>query len=241
MKTAMNELTSLCRAALEGSGWTQGDYEDAADAAVWLQAIGFDGLDALDGMLGAQTREKYTVEGAACGEHPARLAPGLAGCVLAFELAWARATKDGIGVVRVERALAPRLALHGLKTMSGRSRGFDLSWRDAQGRHFARTDGRGPYPVYLGCCDARSDASDGDIVVCCRMDDAIASAVDVASGLSGELDPAELEARHHEAIWNGVDVEAAQLARLADWKCRVLVAESEASRAHGAGGSDDGF
>ena len=75
MKTAMNELTSLCRAALEGSGWAQGDYEDAADAAVWLQAVGFGGLEALDGMLGAQAHEQYTVKGAACGEHPARQAP----------------------------------------------------------------------------------------------------------------------------------------------------------------------
>ncbi len=240
MKTAMNELTSLCRAALEGSGWAQGDYEDAADAAVWLQAVGFGGLEALDGMLGAQAREQYTVKGAACGEHPARQAPGLAGCVLAFELAWARATKEGIGVVRVSGALAPRLALHGLKTMSGRSRRFDLSWRDAAGCHFAWTDGRGLYPTYLGC-NARSGAVTGEIVVCCRTSEAIPSPIDVEPGLSHEVDPEELEARHHGAIWNGVDVEPAQLARLVDWKRRVLVAESEASRTHGAGGSDDGF
>ncbi|WP_321795938.1 DUF3726 domain-containing protein [Caballeronia sp. J97] len=240
MKMAMNELMSLCRAALEGSGWAQGDYEDAADAAVWLQAIGFDGLDALNGLLGTQAREHYTVEGVVSGAAAPRHAPGLAGCQLAFELAWAMATKEGMGMVRVSNALAPRLALHGLKTMSGRARRLDLAWRDARGRHYARADGRAIYPAYLGY-DASSAAAIGDIIVCCRTDDAITSPVEITSGLAGALDPAELEARHHEAIWRGVDAQPAQLATLADWKSRVLVAATEASRAHGAGGSDDGF
>lgn len=240
MKLAMNELVSLCRAALEGSAWAQGDYEDAADAAVWLQAIGFDGLDALDGLLGTEAREQYTVEGAVSVADTARRVPGIAGCMLAFELAWAMATKEGMGVVRVSAALAPRLAFHGLKTMSGRSRRFDLAWRDTRGRHFAWTDGRDVCPTYLGC-DANSATAIGDIVVCCRTDGAIASPIEVASGLTGALDPMELEARHYEAIWRGVDVQAAQLVTLAVWKSRVLVAATEASRAHGAGGSDDGF
>jgi hypothetical protein len=114
---AMNELVSLCRAALEGSGWAQGDYEDAADAAVWLEAVGFDGLKALEGVLGTEPGERFSVEGSAQGE---KRCTGLVACVLAFELAWAEATRHGIGVVRVSHALAPRLALYGLKTMSPR-------------------------------------------------------------------------------------------------------------------------
>ncbi len=240
MKMAMNELVSLCRAALEGSGWAQGDYEDAADAAVWLQALGLNGLAALDGLLGAEPGERVVVEGAAPGAMRVQHCAGLAGCALAFELAWAEATRDGMGVVRVAQALAPRLALYGLKMMSARGRHFDLAWSDASGRHYASATGQTAWPAYLGC-DTRATGDADELIVCCRVNAALRAPIEVAPALEGAADPAELEARYYEAIWRGVDVDAAQTARLAEWKGRVLVAASEASREHGAGGADDGF
>lgn len=243
MKMAMNELVSLGRAALEGSGWAQGDYEDAADAAVWLQALGFDGLGALDGLLGAQAGERVSIEGAAPGAARGQRCAGLAGCMLAFELAWAEATQHGTGVVRVAPALAPRLALYGLKTMSARGRPFDLAWNDADGRHYASTTGQTEWPAYLGC-DAsvmRGNGSADELIVCCRANAALRSPVEAAPALAGAADPAELEARYYEAIWRGLDVDASHTARLAEWKGRVLVAATQASREHGAGGADDGF
>jgi hypothetical protein len=240
MKMAMNELVSLSRAALEGSGWAQGDYEDAADAAVWLQAVGFDGIDALTGLLGTTPVERYAVHGRDGIATAAERAPGLVGCVAAFELAWARASQDGIGVVRVTHAMAPRLALYGLRTMSARARRFDVMWRDAEGRHFASTSGSDPFPTYLGC-DGR-DASDGaDIVVCCRTDETAPLPFDIPSDLRDGVVSAEFEARHDETLWRGLEADDTQIARLGQWKTRVLVEATAASRAHGAGGQDDGF
>ncbi|MFC4705560.1 DUF3726 domain-containing protein [Paraburkholderia caffeinitolerans] len=239
----MNELVSLCRAALEGSGWTQGDYEDAADAAVWLQALGLDGLGALDGMLGAEPGERVVVEGAAAGASRVQRCTGLAGCALAFELAWAEATRDGIGIVRVSHALAPRLALYGLKTMSACGRYFDLAWSDAEGRHYASTTGQTAWPAYLGCDSGAAQAA-GDaheLIVRCHANAALHVPIEIAPTLEGAADPSELEARYYETIWRGLDVEASQTARLAEWKGRVLVAATQSSREHGAGGADDGF
>ncbi|MFB9124781.1 DUF3726 domain-containing protein [Paraburkholderia dipogonis] len=71
MKMALNELNALCRSELEGSGWAQGDYEDAAQAAVWLQAIGFDGMEAIGALLGATRQEAYTLAPARPGRRRA--------------------------------------------------------------------------------------------------------------------------------------------------------------------------
>jgi hypothetical protein len=237
MKMAMNELVSLCRAALEGSGWVQGDYEDAADAAVWLEAVGFDGLKALEGMLGTEPGERFSVEGSAQGE---KRCTGLVACVLAFELAWAEATRHGIGVVRVSHALAPRLALYGLKTMSTRGRHFDAAWTDSDGRHFANTSGRAAYPTYLGC-DPTASGTAGELIVSCRANAAPPPPIEAVPALAGAVDATELEARYDEAVWRGLEVSALQTTVLAGWKSNVLVAATQMSREHGAGGADDGF
>lgn len=242
MKMAMNELAGLCRAALEGSGWQQGDYEDAADAAVWMQAAGFDGVKALEGLLGAATGERYAVQSGFDSEPAFERAPGLVGCLLAFELAWAQASAsaDGIGIVRVEEALAPCLALYGIRMMSERGRRFDLAWNDGEGRHFATTTGHDVFPSYLGC-DGRDKRDVAGIIVCCRTNDALPLPFDIAKDLRGEINPTEFEARYYETLWRGVEIGEAQLAHLGEWKREVLVEATAASRAHGAGGQDDGF
>lgn len=246
MKMAINELNSLCRSALEGSGWAQGDYEDAADAAVWLQAMGFDGMEAINGLLGVARPEEYVVEpvpGSKQGAHAKRTTScaGLAGCLLAFELAWARATQAGTGTVRVLNALSPRLALYGLKAMSARGRRFDLSWTDGLGRHFATTSGHDEYPGYVGF-NAHAGATSSEIMVCCRANGAVSNVTLAADqDLAGAIDAAELDARYRDALWRGIEVNAAHVDRLIAWKSKVLVPATQASREHGAGGADDGF
>jgi hypothetical protein len=240
MKMAMNELVSLSRAALEGSGWAQGDYEDAADAAVWLQAVGFDGIGALSSLLGATPVELYAVHGRTGIADPARHAAGLVGCLAAFELAWAQATQDGIGIVRVTNAMAPRLALFGLRTMGARARRFDIAWNDAKGRHFATASGCDVFPVYLGY-DERDTGDREGIVVCCRTDEDLPLPYDVATDLRDGVSSAELEARYDDTLWCGLEADETQIARLGQWKTRVLVEATAASREHGAGGQDDGF
>ncbi|MHB9841984.1 DUF3726 domain-containing protein [Paraburkholderia terrae] len=240
MKMAMNELAALCRAALEGSGWQQGDYEDAADAAVWLQAAGFGGVEALKGLLGAATGERYAVQTRFESKPTFERAPGLVGCLLAFELAWAQASRNGIGVVRVEDALAPRLALYGIRMMSARGRRFDLTWHEAGSQHFATTAGHDAFPSYLGRV-AREKPDGAAIMVCCRTIDTLPLPFDIANDLRDEVSPTEFEARYYETLWRGVELDNTQLARLGEWKSRVLVEATAASRAHGAGGQDDGF
>lgn len=246
MKMAINELNSLCRSALEGSGWTQGDCEDAADAAVWLQAMGFDGMEAINGLLGVARQEEYVVELALAGKPGARAqrkasCAGLAGCLLAFELAWARATQAGTGTVRVSNALSPRLALYGLKSMCARGRRFDLSWTDRVGRHFAATSGHEEYPAYLGF-NAHARTMSLQIVVRCTSDAAAFDAeLAAAQNMAGAIDAAELDARYREALWRGIDVDDTHVDRLIAWKSKVLVPASHMSREQGAGGADDGF
>jgi len=242
MKMAINELNSLCRSALEGSGWAQGDYEDAADAAVWLQAMGLDGMDAISGLLGVARQERYIVEPLLADkrERPTFCA-GLAGCLLAFELAWARATKSGTGTVRVSNALSPRLALYGLKSMCARGRRFDLSWTDRVGRHFATTSGHDENPGYLGF-NAHAGATSPEIIVCCMRDGVASRAKPAADqNVAGAIDAAELDARYRDALWRGIEVDASHVDRLIAWKSKVLVPATQASREHGAGGADDGF
>lgn len=246
MKMAINELNSLCRSALEGSGWTQGDYEDAADAAVWLQAMGFDGMDAIGGLLGVARQEEYIVEPVLQGTRGTRAerttsCAGLAGCLLSFELAWARATQVGIGTVRVSNALSPRLALYGLKAMCARGRRVDLSWTDRVGRHFATTSGHDEHPDYLGF-SAHEGATASEITVCCIADAALSKAQPATDqNVAGAIDSAELDARYRDALWRGIEVPASHVDRLIAWKSKVLVPATQASREHGAGGADDGF
>jgi hypothetical protein len=243
MKMAINELNSLCRSALEGNGWAQGDYEDAADAAVWLQAMGIDGMDAIGGLLGVARHEDYSVEPALPGARSERAtsSAGLAGCLLSFELAWARATQVGAATVRISNALSPRLALYGLKAMCTRGRRFDLSWTDHAGRHFATTSGQGEYPDYLGF-SKHARATMREIVVCCMAHgDALGAQPAAGQDLAGAIDSTELDARYRDALWRGIEVDAAQVSRLVEWKNRVLVPATRASREHGAGGADDGF
>jgi hypothetical protein len=240
MKMAMNEMVSLSRAALEGTGWAQGDYEDAADAAVWLEAVGLDGTSALTGLLGATPIELYAVHEHSGKADPAERAPGLVGCLAAFELAWAQASQDGIGIVRVTNAMAPRLALYGLRTMCDRGRRFDVAWSDAKGWHFAATSGRDAFPTYLGY-DEHAMTDLAEIVVCCRTIEALPLPYDVVSDLHGGITSAEFEARYDESLWRGLEVDEAQIACLGQYKTRVLVEATAASRAHGAGGQDDGF
>ncbi|WP_158936965.1 DUF3726 domain-containing protein [Burkholderia sp. S171] len=246
MKMALNELNSLCRSALEGSGWTQGDYEDAADAAVWLQAMGFDGMEAINGLLGVARQEEYVVEPALLGKPGARVEPntsctGLAGCLLAFDLAWARATPAGTGTVRVSNALSPRLALYGLKSMCARGRRFDLSWTDRVGRHFAATSGHEVYPAYLGC-NAQAGTTSLEIIVRCTTEVVpFDAALAAPQNMAGAIDAAELDARYRDALWRGIVVDATQVDRLIAWKSKVLVPASQMSRDQGAGGADDGF
>lgn len=246
MKVAINELNSLCRSALEGSGWQQGDYEDAAEAAVWLQAMAFDGMDAIGALLGAARQEAYCVDPALAGTRPTGVqgrtsCAGLAGCVLAFELAWARATQAGAGTVHVSNALSPRLALYGLAVMCARGRRFDLSWTDAAGRHFATASGHDEYPDYLGF-SAGTAAAPLELTVCCMADEAASKASPASDvALAGAIDHAELEARYRDVLWRGIEIDASHLDRLMAWKEKVLVPATQASREHGAGGADDGF
>jgi hypothetical protein len=240
MKMAMNELVSLSRAALEGSGWVQGDYEDAADAAVWLQAVGFDGFGALTSLLGATPVELYAVHGRTGITGLAHRAPGLVGCLAVFELAWAQASHDGVGIVRVTHAMAPRLALYGLGMMGARERRFDVTWNDAKGRHFATASGYDAFPMYLGY-DERDTSDRTGIVVCCRTDEALPLPYDIATCLRDGVACAEFEARYHDALWRGLEADETQIAYLGQWKTKVLVEATAASREHGAGGQDDGF
>lgn len=246
MKMAINELNSLCRSALEGSGWAQGDYEDAADAAVWLQAMGFDGMDAIGGLLGVARHEDYSVDPALPGGRGANAqrassSSGLAGCLLSFELAWARATQTGAATVRISNALAPRLAVYGLKAMCTRGRRFDLSWTDQAGLHFATTSGHDEYPSYLGF-STQAGTAVREIVVCCMAHgDACETQPATGQHLAGAIDSVELDARYRDALWRGIEVDASQVDRLVAWKSRVLVPATQASREHGAGGADDGF
>lgn len=246
MRMAINELNSLCRSALEGSGWAQGDMEDAADAAVWLQASGLDGMNALDALLGAERQEACSADAQPSDTRHADAATtspcaGLAGCLLAFELAWARATRSGAATVRVSNALSPRLALFGLKTMCARGRRFDLTWTDGTGRHFASTSGHHDFPDYLGF-SAPAAATAQEIMVRC-VAEGTATALHAATDepLTGAVDREELEARYREGLWRGIDVETSHLERLKAWKEKVLVPATQASREHGAGGADDGF
>ncbi|MFM0500172.1 DUF3726 domain-containing protein [Paraburkholderia caffeinilytica] len=241
MKMAINELNSLCRSALEGCGWAQGDYEDAADAAVWLQAMGFDGMDAIGRLLGVARHEDYSVEPALPGAQRTGSSSGLAGCLLSFELAWARATRTGAATVRIPNALSPRLAIYGLKAMGTRGRRFDLSWTDQAGRHFATTSGHDEYPHYLGF-SPQVGATEREIVVCCMAQkDACETQPATDRHLAGAIDPAELDARYRDALWRGIEVDASQVDRLVAWKNKVLVPATLLSREHGAGGADDGF
>jgi len=125
--------------------------------------------------------------------------------------------------------------------MSTRGRRFDLSWTDPAGRHFATTSGHSEYPDYLGF-SKHTGASAREIVVCCMAHgDAFGAQPAAGQHLAGAIDSTELDGRYRDALWRGIDVDAAQVGRLIEWKNKVLVPATQASREHGAGGADDGF
>lgn len=137
MKVSHNELTGLCRRAFEGLGFHAGDHEDAADMVVWLEQHGLGGVEALrrgmdylaksdrSGMSRSFEDSSLAVINAAsnsvlvCGS-------------LAADLAYAKARRKGLAVVKLHDCYNRILMVGYLARCARRGMNLMAFWRNSE-------------------------------------------------------------------------------------------------------------
>ena len=226
MIVTLDELCRNCRNALSAAGAPAGVDEEAALAAVWLEARGLAALDsvvaALDrwaGEDGAAVLEERRSENAArCFEAGGRSAVYLAG--IAAGLA---AVQEAVPLI-VRTLSDPWFLLPAAVLDGGRDRPWLLSWPSG-GAAIDTAGGVSLFGDWSGGAPRRPCEA-----ILCR-----GAAADPDRALT--LGPAELAARRDRNLASGLAVDPELWRRLAAYAARYLVPSSPESEARGAGSS----
>jgi hypothetical protein len=242
----LNELTSLLKRVFEALGYRQGDYEDAAHAAVWLETRALNGLELItrDWQRLAQTRGALEMlpssndEQVLDARHSSVLTVGRS----IADLAAASLEQHGRGRIELRQCYSRMAILPSLDACARRGAGAVAYWNDVNHQHVARIDAGCANPEYRRMTmkpDSNTSAATLNLV-CHRQRqeiDAIVAGLSANTAQSApgcHILPAEMDARHRAAIQHGLAVSEELVARLSAAAEAVLVAASEQSR-RGAG------
>lgn len=137
MRVSHNELLGLCRRAFEGLGFASGDHEDAADMVVWLEQHGLGGIDALSRGLdclaeGHQAQMQRIFDDSSIGVIDAAENSVLVCGSLGADLAYTRARRKGLAVVKLQNCRDRRLMLGYLARCARRGMNILAFWRNAE-------------------------------------------------------------------------------------------------------------
>ena len=137
MRVSQNELTGLCRRAFEGLGFPPGDHEDAADMVVWLEQHGLGGVDTLRRALTRLTSEPRTAmtrsfEDSSLGVIDAKGNSILLCGSLAADLAYAKARRKGLSVVKIHDCYNRKLMMGYLARCARRGMNLMAFWRNSE-------------------------------------------------------------------------------------------------------------
>lgn len=245
MRVSQNEVYRLAQRALEGSGAPYGTDRDGAFAVAWLEARGLPGLvllaaalDQLEGAFAPLPPPRREGE-AAILDLEGRPAVAWGGSVFdCFELLTGRPA--GASLLRVRSCRWPLFLLPFAARRAESGRGTRLRWGEGEGAVFLTADpATGCRIVCAGEGRDLAAVMNGDLpaeVVLSGMMTAVRSPARPRS--VQVVDAIRLDAALDRSLAEGIDVDDALWARVADAASRVLVPASEESRARGAGGGD---
>jgi LDH2 family malate/lactate/ureidoglycolate dehydrogenase len=237
----MNELSALLKRSFEGLGYQQGEYEDAAAAAVWLEARGMNGIEMIVSAwprLESGPGNRVELTNSAC-DIPTLEANA---CNLAFcgraaaDLAFAATEESHIGRIEVRRcqdciAIFPSLdfyAAQGLYAIA--------HWYKDGVLHIGVAQPQQPGCDY--CCIETPDDDGADRLTVSFSRDGekiLAMAFELAGGDSQyhngiKVHSSEMQAHYNKAIANGMTINTDTVNMLTAAADRVLVEATEQSR-----------
>ncbi|MGI9237523.1 MAG: DUF3726 domain-containing protein [Woeseiaceae bacterium] len=244
----MNELSSLLKRSFEGSGYCQGDYEDAAAAVVWLEAHGMKGLEAMVPTWSRSTDAETGLEHIA-DTSGAKVLDAQDGNVvfcgrMLVDLACARAATGGSGRIELRRCHGRMAILASLGMCATRGLHGIAHWSDKDNMHIASIHAGQPRPDYRRLQRRPQDRSRSGtlLVVCSRGRETIKAIAEELAG-SGkenvettEVSSSDMQVRYDTAVRHGLRVDPALIRTLTAAADSVLVEASERSRL-GAGES----
>ena len=239
MRVAHNEFLSLCRKVFEGKGLSLGDYEDCAEAIVWLEMHGMDGVAELQTLLDCSPkgesgppRFEDTTLAVLEASDWSRVCGGLA-----VDLAYTKALHQGMAMVELVGSPAPRLVIRSLLDCARRGMNALAHWRDKDLRqHLVTVEAGGAYPAYqlLAASEPGSGMAGASpvTIVCSR---GITLEASTTTPVLMRLAPEDFAERYRRALVEGIEVDEILWQRLVELSRNVLVESTEESRRRGAG------
>jgi hypothetical protein len=236
----LDELRRFCRDALRGAGAPAGVDEEAARAAVWLEARG---LPALTAVVAALDRWADDASAAALAELPpeaggrrfeaaGRSAVFLAGGLMDLAVALAAGAGGGASSMHVSNVRDPWFFVSAAALAGREDRLLHVRWRRRGGAPGAGARvGPGPKLALLGDCRGAPPKERFDVSITCAPG---AGAGD-PNAPPVTLRQADLDARRERVLAQGLRVDDHDWARLREYAKRVLVPSSPESEARGAG------
>ena len=227
MIVTLNEVQRACQKALFGAGVPAGLDDDAAAAAVWLEARGLSALAPFAHALEScaeNAAEAIVTETAPGAVDAGGRSAALVGSPV-IDMAVARANSHGAATLKVTGLRAPRFLIPWAAHYLEDGWAFSLTWNGRAARvrpaggvllygDWAAPD-EGPREVTVACGSSEPGAFEAPLPVACRN--------------------ADLEARAKLILSTGLEVDDAVWHRIARHARRALVPATEESRMRGAG------
>lgn len=242
MKVSHNELTGVCRRAFEGLGFASGDHDDAADMVVWLEQHGLGGVEALRKGLDyladndlALMRRQY--DDATVAVIDAAGNSSLVCGSLAADLAYTKARRKGLAVVKLQNCHNRRLMLGYLARCARRGMNMLAFWRESHEpvvvEQAVSMRAWEDFPTLLlyqiEDLDERLERNHSVTLVCSShfsLLQTLHPAPEEATLLQA-LGPPDFELKSREVWEQGMDVDADIWARLKALAARTLVESSD--------------
>lgn len=243
----MNELSSLLKRSFEGLGYQQGEYEDAATAAVWLEARGMKGIDMITTSwsrceTGARNQIKLTDSAPAQATLDAN-DRSVAFCGrVAADLAIAAAADAAVGETHIQRCHDCEAILPSLEHCANQGLHAVAHWVDENSVHIGIAN-----PERSGCdycCVPRSPdslAAPEKLTISCSGDGEriLALVFELAGGDTAyqkgmKIRWTDMQKAYETTIANGMTVNSYAVRMLTEAADLVLVEATEQSR-RGAG------
>lgn len=247
MRLSNSELMSLLKRALEGSGWNNGRFEEAAYAIWWLESRGISWLDDLADVWPRLNRTVVPT--------PELVKDHTANCVIdasrssllhcgpnSVDLAFANACSENLVSVETRHCLDRIMILPGLAVLAKRGASAMARWYSNESLHIASIRAGARYPNYTQyAVPPEQRVNDSSLFLICSLDpDGVnhycrkMSKLIESHDVVKELLPEHFKLRANESLANGIHVLKESIDILNGAGDRVLVESTEQSRA-GAG------
>lgn len=242
MRVSFNELHGLCRRAFEGLGFASGDHEDAAEMVAWLEQHGLGGIDALrrgfDHLAeNDATRLQRVYDDPSLAVVDAAGNSVLVCGSLGADLAYTKARRKGLAVVKLQNCHNRKLMLGYLARCARRGMNILALWRHAEAPRFVEQAvsmrAWQSYPTLL-----RYEIVDRDdrltrnrsITLVCSPHFALLGSLHPDPGevtLLEALDPDDFERKSRQVWQHGMEVDEAVWDRLKELFARTQVEQTD--------------